>query len=69
VLGKYPVWWVRTWMILIKVYDNMNIKILIMLILNMILNFTFVCNPKQNWNWRFFIKVETCPTLVKNQKP
>jgi len=35
-------------MILIKVYDNMNnLKKLTMLILNMILNFMFVCNAKK----------------------
>jgi hypothetical protein len=34
-------------MISIKVYDNMNNKKLKMLILNMVLNFTFVCNPEK----------------------
>ncbi len=34
-------------MIPIKIYDNMIIKKLTMLILNMALNFTFVCNPKK----------------------
>jgi len=34
-------------MIPIKVYDNMNNLKLTMLLLNMVLNFMFVCNPKQ----------------------
>jgi len=52
-------------MIPIKVYDNMNIKKIDMLILNIALNFTFVCNREKLQMWQSKLSTYLCFHPIK----